>query len=435
MEKFVHALAIILAAQLCLATTSGQTQEPQAGSDAPGLDQDAHYSLNELKMFARLFQRVRHNYVEEVSDSELFEIAIRGMLNHLDPHSQYLNEEQRQAVQNASDGAFYGVGLELTMKQGELIVITPLDDSPAARANLRPGDLILEVDGQSVWGMNLGEALSIMKGEPETQMRLLVTRDTEPMPFEVVLVRERISLESVHTRMLTETVGYVRIRQFQRNTGPDFREKLGELLEVNSGLAGLILDLRNNPGGILQAAVEVSDAFLTNGLIVTTKGRVQESTLEFFASPDTIAEQLPLVILINQGSASASEIVAGALQDQNRALIMGEISFGKGSIQNVIPIDDTRAIKLTTARYYTPSGRSIQAQGIYPDVVVPDGEITREQGSAQLSESTLHGHLRNEDPNEPQLIGLHSTLAEIDDLQLAQAVAFLTGLTLYQRQK
>ena len=390
-------------------------------------------SLAELQQFARIFEQIRQNYVEEYSDAELLDMAIEGMLSRLDPHSELLDQEERELVEESSDGTFYGVGLELTMREGELIVVTPIDDSPAKRAGMQAGDIILEVDGQSLWGLSLSEALEIMDGEAGSSMSILVIRDDQPKPFEVSLTREKITMESVVARTVTEDIGYVRVRQFQRNSGAEFKEKLQSLIDDHPYINGLILDLRNNPGGVLQAAIEISDAFISEGLIVSTKGRSANSNLEFFASPNTVAPALPLVVLINQGSASASEIVAGALQDHQRAIIMGDISFGKGSVQNVVPIDDLRAIKLTTARYYTPSGRSIQAQGIFPDISVLDGEITYQNTGLSISEADLFHHLENEDGDAPQLLGFRETLSDIEDLQLAQALAFLKGLAIYQK--
>jgi carboxyl-terminal processing protease len=298
---------------------------------------------------------------------------------------------------------------------------------------MQAGDIILEVDGQSLWGLSLAEALEIMDGELGSEMTILVVRDDQPKPFEVSLTREKITMESVSARTITEDIGYLRVRQFQRNSGQEFRDKLQLLIEEHPYITGLVLDLRNNPGGVLQAAIEISDAFISDGLIVSTKGRASNSNLEFFASSDTVEPSLPLVVLINQGSASGSEIVAGALQDHKRAIIIGDISFGKGSVQNVVPIDENRAIKLTTARYYTPSGRSIQAQGIYPDISVLDGEITLKDNGMTISEADLFDHLENEDGEGPELLGFRETLSDIEDLQLAQALAFLKGLAIYQR--
>lgn len=431
MKKLILIALVSLTPTLLSSTTIAQDQAVDA-DEATNSSEKPRFSLEELKMFARLFEQVRQNYVEEVSDSELFEMAIEGMLAQLDPHSEFLNKEKREYVENSSEGTFYGVGLELTMENGELTVVTPLDGSPAKKAGLKSGDIILEADNQSVWGMSLGDALDIIDGKPDTALKLLISREDTGKPFEISLTRAKISLESVYAKTLTHDIGYLRIRQFQRDTGPEFQKKLQSLLTEHSYLNGIVLDLRNNPGGILQAAIEVSDAFLSEGLVVSTKGRREESKMNFYASPETVAPIIPLVVLINQGSASASEIVAGALQDHKRAVIMGDISFGKGSVQNVVPIDDDRAIKLTTARYYTPSGRSIQAQGIFPDVSVLNGNIERKESSFKISEANLPRHLEN-DNSSPELLGFRETLSDIDDLQLAQALAFLKGLAIYQK--
>lgn len=408
-------------------------QEPEDATNSVAETDSSRFSLDELQQFARIFEQVRQNYIEDFSDAELLDMAIEGLLSRLDPHSQLLGPEERELVEDTSDGIFYGVGLELTMREGELVVVTPIDNSPAQRAGMKAGDIILEVDGQSLWGLSLSESLGIMDGDPGSEITILVVRDNQPKPFEVSLSREKITMESVYAKTVTEDIGYIRVRQFQRNSGEEFARKLQSLLDDHPYITGLILDLRNNPGGVLPAAIEISDAFISEGLIVSTRGRSANSNLEFFASPETLAPTIPLVVLINQGSASASEIVAGALQDHKRAIIIGDISFGKGSVQNVVPIDDSRAIKLTTARYYTPSGRSIQAQGIFPDISVLDGEITYQNTGVNISEADLFDHLENETDDAPQLLGFRETLSDIEDLQLAQALAFLKGLAIYQR--
>ncbi len=412
-------------------TQTGQQNVPTNESEpAPA---PARFSMEELQQFARIFEQVRQNYVEDFTDAELLDMAIEGMLSQLDPHSELLNQEEREQVEDSSEGTFYGVGLELTMREGELMVVTPIDSSPAQRAGMQAGDIILEVDGQSLWGLSLNEALEIMEGELGTEMTILVVRDDQPKPFEVSLTRERIAMESVLAKTITEDIGYIRVRQFQNNSGEEFRNKLQSLIDEHPYITGLILDLRNNPGGVLQAAIEISDAFIDEGLIVSTRGRALNSNLEFYASSDTVEPSLPLVVLINRGSASGSEIVAGALQDHKRAIIIGDISFGKGSVQNVVPIDEARAIKLTTARYYTPSGRSIQAQGIFPDITVLDGDISYKESGVTITEADLFDHLENEDGDGPELLGFRETLTDIEDLQLAQALAFLKGLAIYQR--
>ena len=426
---------------------SAQTDDIELDEvDAQPATAESRFSLEDLHMFTRLFEQVRQNYVKEVSDAELLSMAIKGMLAQLDPHSEFLGAEKREFLENTSDGTFYGVGLELTMESGELTVVTPLDESPADRAGIKPGDIILEIDGQGTWGMSLAEALDFMEGEQGTEMTLQLGRPGQSKPFQTKLIREKLALASVRVRPLTHDIGYLRIRQFQRATGQEFEKKLTELLDQHPYMTGLILDLRNNPGGILRAAVEVSDLFLNQGVIVSTKGRSEGISKSYYASENILAPNLPLVVLINEGSASASEIVAGALQDHKRAVIMGDISFGKGSVQNVVPVDDTRAIKLTTAHYYTPSGRSIQAQGIFPDVSVLAGEIERVDKGFSVSEASLLRHLDNPEDSgsdtdattsteTPKLLGLRETLADIEDIQLAQALAFLKGLAVYNRTK
>lgn len=408
-----------------------QTNQTQQISSEVTLSQ---FSLEDLKLFARLFEQIKYNYVEEISDAELLELAIKGMLSQLDPHSEFLDEEKRKKIEGSSEGTFVGLGLELTMEEGDLIVVSPLDDSPAKRADIQSGDVILEIDNQTIWGLSLNQALDVMDENQDTPLTFLISRQGKASTFEVSLEREEIAIDSVKVKTLTHDIGYIRIRQFQRDTGTELQEKLEQLLDETPYITGLILDLRDNPGGVLQAAVEVTDTFLDEGVVVTTKGRAEGTASAFYASPKTISPSLPLVVLINQGSASASEIVAGALQDHHRAVIMGDISFGKGSVQNVVPIDDTRAIKLTTARYYTPSGRSIQAQGIFPDISVLDGEIERTPTGFQINEASLTRHLENDsESDEPELLGMRETLSDIDDLQLSQALAFLKGLAIYQR--
>lgn len=432
MNKFFPFFLLIFFSSLAFFPTA-YAQEPEDATNPEVESISPRFSMEELQQFARIFEQVRQNYVEDFSDAELLDMAIEGLLSRLDPHSQLLDQEERELVEDTSDGIFYGVGLELTMREGELVVVTPIDNSPAQRAGMKAGDIIIEVDGQSLWGLSLSESLNIMDGDPGSEITILVVRDDQPEPFEVSLSRERITLDSVYTKTVTEDIGYIRVRQFQRNSGEEFSRKLQLLLNDHPYITGLILDLRNNPGGVLPAAIEISDAFISEGLIVSTRGRAANSNLEFFASPETLAPTIPLVVLINRGSASASEIVAGALQDHKRAIIIGDISFGKGSVQNVVPIDDRRAIKLTTARYYTPSGRSIQAQGIFPDISVFDGKITYQDTGINISEADLFDHLENESDDAPQLLGFRETLSDIEDLQLAQALAFLKGLAIYQR--
>lgn len=356
--------------------------------------------LEELRTFAEIFGRIKSDYVEEVDDKELLESAIRGMLAGLDPHSSYLDDKEYRDLQVGTTGEFGGLGIEVGMEDGFVKVIAPIDDTPAQRAGLRSGDLIIRIDDKPVKGLSLNDAVNVMRGKPGTEIGLTVLRDGTDRPFTVDLVRDIIHVASVKNRTLEPGFGYVRIAHFQSRTTEDLLKALANLKEENDNeLKGLVLDLRNNPGGVLNSAVGVSDAFLGGGLIVYTKGRVDDSVLEFKAGPDDVLDGAPLVVLVNSGSASASEIVAGALQDHKRAIIMGGPTFGKGSVQTIVPIDNATALKLTTARYYTPSGRSIQAQGIHPDLILERGrlEITDKPDVGPLTESDLTRHLDSED--------------------------------------
>lgn len=389
-------------------------------------------SLEDLRVFVRVFEQLRQAYVEELDDAELFEMAVWGMLTELDPHSEFLDLERINELEDASEGRFSGIGVELTMEGNFLTIVTPMDDSPAARAGIQAGDIILEVNGESIEGLSFRQSLSRLEGESGEKLSLRLDRLSEQQSIEVELIRERIALESVRSRVVAEDVGYLRITQFQQNTSAEFEQDLAELLENNPLLTGLILDLRNNPGGLLRSAVDIADMFLDSGLIVSTKGRIESANQSFYAKPGAQAAELPVIVLINRGSASAAEIVAGALQDHERALVLGDISFGKGSVQEVLSIDDTRAIKLTIARYFTPSGRSIQAQGIYPDIRVDQGIVSWDREDNPLTEASLAGHLDNDESAGPELLGLRETLSDIDDVQLAHAVSLLQGNALLQ---
>jgi carboxyl-terminal processing protease len=343
-----------------------------------------------------VFDHIRTLYVEEKDDTTLLKYAIKGMLSELDPHSAYLDEESFNDLQETTSGEFGGLGIEVGMDDGFVRVISPIDDTPAQRAGIQAGDLIIEIDGTSVMGMTLNDAVSVMRGEKDTSITLLVVREGEDKPLEFTIVRDTIQIVSVKTRIFDEHYAYVRIAQFQVKTDQDMEKALEKMREKNE-LRGLIIDLRNNPGGVLQASVRVADLFLDNGLVVYTRGRAPNSQMKFYAKAGDTLNNLPIVVLINDGSASASEIVAGALQDHKRAVIIGTRSFGKGSVQTVLPINDERAIKLTTARYYTPKGRSIQAEGIEPDIEVKRARIeSLEDDDSRRSESQLSGHLESE---------------------------------------
>ena len=355
--------------------------------------------LDELRVFAEVFGRIKSDYVERVEDRSLLSSAIRGMLAGLDPHSAYLDSDQYDDLQEGTSGEFGGLGIEVGMKDGFVEVIAPIDDTPAQRAGIQAGDLIIRIDDKPVKGMSLGDAVELMRGEAGSPIELTLMRDGESKPLSVELERAVIKVASVKQRLLEPGFGYLRVANFQARTGEDLLEAVEQLKSDNGGpLKGVVLDLRNNPGGVLNTAVSVSDAFLEEGLIVYTEGRLDDNKLEFRAGPDDVLAGAPMVVLVNGGSASASEIVAGALQDQRRALIMGNETFGKGSVQTIIPIDERSALKLTTARYFTPAGRSIQAQGIVPDISLERGSLTlaSDPDVAAVKEANLIRHLEDD---------------------------------------
>lgn len=357
--------------------------------------------LDELQQFSEVYSRIKDNYVEEVKDKDLMTNAIRGMLNGLDPHSSYLDEEEFKELQVGTSGEFGGLGIEVGMEDGFVKVISPIDDTPAQKAGLQSGDLIIRLDETPVKGMTLNDAVKLMRGKPGTSINLMVVREGKDKPFKVSLKRDIIQVKSVKSRILESGYGYVRITSFQAKTTEALLETLDTLKKDNKGnLRGIVLDLRNNPGGVLNAAVGVSDAFLESGKIVYTEGRVADAKMEYTANKGDSLGSAPMVVLVNRGSASASEIVAGALQDHKRALIVGQKTFGKGSVQTVLPLDEKTAVKLTTARYFTPSGRSIQAEGIVPDIELKPLKVKDAGSDAAddfdpLSEADLSKHLAN----------------------------------------
>lgn len=361
--------------------------------------------LDELQQFSEVYSRIKENYVEDVKDKDLMTNAIRGMLSGLDPHSAYLDEEEFKELQVGTSGEFGGLGIEVGMEDGFVKVISPIDDTPAQRAGLQPGDLIIRLDETPVKGMTLNDAVKLMRGKPGTNINLMVVRDGKDKPLKFSIKRDIIQVKSVKSRLLEPGYGYLRITSFQAKTTDALLEALETLKKDNkANLRGLILDLRNNPGGVLNGAVGVSDAFLDSGKIVYTAGRVPDAKMEYNANKGDSLNGAPIVVLVNQGSASASEIVAGALQDHKRALIVGQKTFGKGSVQTVLPLDEKTAVKLTTARYFTPSGRSIQAEGIEPDIKLKALKLKGEEDNADafdpLSEANLTKHLSN--PNAPK---------------------------------
>lgn len=405
-------------------------QEP-AAAVAPG----AVLPLDDLRTFTEVFHHIRESYVEPIDDKTLFESAIKGMLSGLDPHSSYLDASAFGDLKASTSGEFGGLGLEVGLENGFIKVIAPIDDTPAQRAGIEAGDVIVKLDDKPVKGMTLAEAVNLMRGPKGSKIRLTLAREGKSQPFELTLERAIIKVQSVKGRMLEPGYGYVRIAQFQSGTGEDLRGVLKKLGQPGP-LKGVVLDLRNNPGGVLQAGVEVADAFLEEGLIVYTKGRIPHADSRFSATPGDLSGGAIMVVLVNGGSASASEIVAGALQDHRRAVVMGTNSFGKGSVQSVLPLSEDRAIKLTTALYYTPAGRSIQAQGIVPDVEVQRVQVSAMQGGEGLgvAEADLAGHLKNGNGGSEQGAGARKeaddsqTRLHMEDNQLYEALSLLKGL-------
>ncbi len=385
--------------------------------------------LDDVRLFTEALDRIRMSYVEEVDDRTLLENAIRGMLSNLDPHSGFVEGREFDVLQETTTGGFGGLGVEVGQRDGYILIIAPIDDTPAQRAGIRAGDLIVAIDNQPVRDMLPEDAASLMRGEPGTDVTITVSRNGLE-PFDLEIIREVIAVNSVRSRMLEPGYAYVRIPVFQLNTGRDFQDEVTSLLGEGDNLKGMVLDLRNNPGGVLRASVEVVDTFIDSGRVVYTRGRMRESATEYFAETATVAPELPLVVLINGGSASAAEIVAGALQDHGRAVVMGTRSFGKGSVQSVLPLDGQRAIKLTTSLYYTPEGRSIQAQGIEPDIVVEEAFITRRpRNVAQFAEADLPGSIGNGAGAGQNTAALVSAAEVIStDFQLNEALNLLKGL-------
>jgi carboxyl-terminal processing protease len=410
-------------------------------------------TYQQLNLFGDVFERVRADYVEEVTDSQLIEAAINGMLSSLDPHSSYLNPESFEEMTVQTKGEFGGLGIEVTLENGLVKVVSPIDDTPAFRAGIQPGDLVTHLDGEPVMGLTLSEAVDRMRGPVNTDIILTIVREGEEAAFDVTLTRAIIQIQSVRSRV-ENNVGYIRVTQFSERTDSAIKDAIdGFKRDLGSKLEGIVLDLRNNPGGLLDQAVAVSDEFLDKGEIVSTRGRRPDSVQRFNARPGDLAGGLPIVVIVNGGSASASEIVAGALQDHRRAIILGTRSFGKGSVQTIVPLGSNGAIRLTTARYYTPSGRSIQALGIEPDIEVEQARLEVIDGGTERHEADLRNVLTNgegtEDTGEsdgtdgtdgssgteqPPADGQETADAAPEDYQLSRALDLLHGIALYRSQ-
>lgn len=438
-RKRICTYSAILAGCLSFSQPALSQQTESAGIQDTNLASEqatAPLPLNELRKFTNVFGKIKNAYVEEIDDATLLKYAIRGMLSGLDPHSAYLEPSAFSDLQENTSGTFGGLGIEVGMENGFVKVIAPIDDTPAQKAGIEAGDLIIKLDETPVKGMSLDQAVDTMRGEAGEPITLTIVREGEREPLEIKVVRDIIQVTSVKTLVLDEQYGYIRITQFQAQTGSDFAKGLKKLQDETEELAGLVIDLRNNPGGVLRASVEVADQLIEEGLIVYTKGRASEADLSFNATPGDDANGIPIIVLIDGGSASASEILAGALQDHNRAVIMGTQSFGKGSVQNVMALDAEYGLKLTTARYYTPNGRSIQAQGIEPDIEVNRAKLSEEKTKAFYRESDLAGHLSNGNQNKNESSKEESEDSEVSrqqsmlekDFQLQEALSLLKAL-------
>ncbi len=438
MKKFVMAgLAGTVAGIIATTQIAGPLLAQEAESKADVYQQ--------LDLFGDIFERIRAQYVEEVEPEELIEAAIDGMLTSLDPHSSYLSPDDAEQMRVQTRGEFGGLGIEVTQEEGFVKVVSPIDDTPADEAGIEAGDFITHVDGESILGLTLDKAVELMRGPVGSEIVITVVREGEPDPFDVTIIRDTIKLTAVRAR--TEGTSVVmRVTTFNDQTFPNLQAGMEEQIEEAGGIDkvnGFVLDLRNNPGGLLTQAIKVSDAFLNEGEIVSTRGRDPQDGERFNATPGDLAEGKPIVVLINGGSASASEIVAGALQDHRRAIVVGTKSFGKGSVQTVMPLRGDGAMRLTTSRYYTPSGRSIQALGVSPDIIVeqprPAPETEEEDDRPTRSEADLRGSLNNDSLSEDEIRQIEEDRAKAEataelreeDYQLAYAIDILKGLSAF----
>lgn len=414
-----------LVASLLVPPVQAATSEDSANEPVP---------LEELRLFAEVFSRIKKHYVDEVDDRQLLEDAIHGMLDGLDPHSAFLSANDFEDLREDTRGEFGGLGLEVGMEDGFVKVIAPIDDTPAKKAGVKAGDYIIRIDGKPLKGLSLNETVELMRGKPGSSIVLTIMREGSDKPLQITVVRDVIRVRSVKARIVDKNYGYIRIASFQDRTPDDLIRAVKRLhRKADDKLMGVVLDLRNNPGGVLDAAVAVSDAFLNEGKVVSATGRTDESKLEFSSRPDDILYGSPMVVLVDEGSASASEIVAGALQDHQRAVIMGRRTFGKGSVQTIVPIGRQAAIKITTARYYTPSGRSIQASGIEPDIILAPVEVRiSDKDLDAVREAQLEGHLVNDGSGDS--MDADDTAALVtEDYALAEALNLLKGLSILKK--
>lgn len=430
-------LSIVFLAGVMVALTSGVMAD-KSSAKYDGIP------LDDIRTLSEVFGKIKENYVEDIDDKKLLTDAIRGMLSGLDPHSNFLDLEEYKELTVGTKGEFGGLGIVVGMENGFVKVISPIDDTPAQRAGIKSGDFIIKLDDKPVKGMTLDDAVKLMRGKPGSKIKLMISREGVDKPFDVVLKRDRIRVKSVKSRMLEPGYAYLRITQFQERTTDDLGKAIKKLKKESKGkLKGVVLDLRNNPGGLLDAAVGVSDAFLKKGVIVSVRGRHADNQHVYQATPSDLTDGAPLVVLVNGGSASASEIVAGALQDHKRGVIMGQLTFGKGSVQSIVKLTNDTALKMTTARYYTPNDRTIQAQGIKPDIELSNLKVDAAAESQFIKEADLHGHLENENKGTKGKKGKtksgdkkakkDKSLAE-DDYHLYEALNLLKGLHLLSQR-
>lgn len=426
----------LLGPAMCLAQAPA-SDAAEATPETPAAVEPADgVPLDDIQRFVSVFRTVREAYVEQVPDRKLMRAAVRGLLTDLDPHSAYLEKEEARDMDEFAHGAYDGVGVELVQQPDRsLRVVAPIDDTPAAKAGLKPGDVIIAIDGQPIDAESADAGRAQLRGKAGSKVQLRVVREGEAAPIEITLVRDTIRVTSVRSRLLEPGFGYVRISTFQGETGAELREKVAALQKPEQALRGLVLDLRSNPGGVLGAAVEIADAFLDDGVIVSTRGRLSFANSTFNATPGDLLNGAPIVVLVDGGSASASEVLVGALRDHRRVVVMGGRTFGKGSVQTVLPLDNGDAIKLTTARYYTPSGRSIQAHGIVPDVHLRPIAIGANTGAGLLPrEADLPGHLSASEAEDAADDGSFASPETFDtEYAIGEALNLLKALSVFAR--
>ncbi|WP_386068083.1 S41 family peptidase [Tahibacter sp. UC22_41] len=420
---FLALSAFALASQAADVPAAPETPEAAAAK--------AGVSIDDVRTFTAVYNLVKQAYVDDVGDKRLMEAAIKGLLSGLDPHSEYLDPRQLSDLTEGTSGAYDGLGLEVLTIDGVLRVVAPIDDTPAERGGIKSGDIITRIDGKAVSAENVNESVEQLRGNPGSSVVLTVVHEGESAPVDITLKREKIKVASVRARWLEPGYAYLRVSQFQEDSGGELKRKLAKLRGKDSTLRGVVLDLRSNPGGLLTSAVEISDVFLDSGTIVTTRGRLNDTDLSFSATPGDLTDGAPLVILVDRGTASAAEIVAGALKDNHRGLILGQRTFGKGSVQTVLPLEDGHAVKLTTARYYTPANISIQATGITPDIELRDLKLAVRDAAPSLitSERDLPNHLKGEN-EKTETVAANTEAPPLDDYALNEAVHVLKAIAL-----